>query len=427
MNYQEKFEHSIASLPFLNLREKDRLFLKKKSHELLFGHQDLRQIVNLAVDLKMWQEPLLENLWPDEINFDHLSGKQKKQKLLSELYKRSEKIKEHVVFNREALNTSLAREKVKILPAADPLNSKILGRCPVASEKTLCCNLITLDAVQNCGLGCSYCSIQTFYTDNKAYVEDNLLEKLRSLSFDPNQTYHVGTGQSSDSLMWGNLSGILDGLLTFAKENPNVILEFKTKSNNVSYLLKQEIPRNVICTWSLNPDVVIQNEEHYSASLDQRLKAARSLADKGVKVGFHLHPIVHYEGFEKDYQDIGKRLTSDFDSSEVALVSLGTLTFTKKVMSTIRSRDFHSKILQMPMVDAAGKFSYPKAVKLSLFKNAYDSLALWHDKVFFYLCMEDRSYWKPVFGFEFDDNTHFEKSMKQSYLNKINGIQEVSK
>ena len=40
--------------------------------------------------------------------------------------------------------------------------NKVFGQCPVASEKTVCCNLMTIDAIQGCSLGCSYCSIQTF-------------------------------------------------------------------------------------------------------------------------------------------------------------------------------------------------------------------------------------------------------------------------
>ncbi len=40
--------------------------------------------------------------------------------------------------------------------------------------------------------------------------------------------------------MWGNKEGILDALFDFAKSNPNVILEFKTKSNNIKYFWKMK-------------------------------------------------------------------------------------------------------------------------------------------------------------------------------------------
>ena len=64
---------------------------------------------------------------------------------------------------------------------------------------------------------------------------EKLTIKLRKLKLDPNKSYHIGTGQSSDSLMWGNKEGVLDALFEFARLNSNVILEFKTKSNNIRY------------------------------------------------------------------------------------------------------------------------------------------------------------------------------------------------
>ena len=127
-----------------------------------------------------------------------------------------------------------------------------LGKCPVASAKTRCCNLLTLDAVESCGFDCSYCSIQSFYNENKIGFDKGFANKLKNLKLNPNKYYHIGTGQSSDSLMWGNRHGILDALFEFARENPNVLLEFKTKSDNISYLIENEVPRNILCTWSFS-------------------------------------------------------------------------------------------------------------------------------------------------------------------------------
>ncbi|MCP4236903.1 MAG: DNA photolyase, partial [Aestuariibacter sp.] len=137
-----------------------------------------------------------------------------------------------------------------------------LGRCPVASPRTRCCNLQTLDAVENCGYGCSYCSIQSFFDGKQISFDSSFSDKLQNLVLDPEQTYHIGTGQSSDSLMWGNSHDVLDGLIDFARTNNNVILELKTKSANVGHLLRAQAPRNMIFTWSLNTPTLIHHEEH---------------------------------------------------------------------------------------------------------------------------------------------------------------------
>lgn len=294
-----------------------------------------------------------------------------------------------------------------------------LGACPVASEGTRCCNLLTLDAVESCGFDCSYCSIQSFYNQNKIGFDKDFKEKLLNLELDTAEVYHIGTGQSSDSLMWGNREGVLDALFDFAKNNPNVILEFKTKSNNIKYFEEFEVPKNIIVTWSLNTPIIIKNEEHLTASLEQRIDSARALANKGVLVGFHFHPIVVYKDYLNDYKKIYDTLIETFTHDEVVLISMGTLTFIKPVIKQLRTREMKTKILQMPFETINGKQSYSIETKKEMFSHLYNSFKSWHGKVYFYMCMEAHSLWKDVFGFEYSSNNQMEEFMKNSYMEKI--------
>ena len=220
--------------------------------------------------------------------------------------------------------------------------------------------------------------------------------------------------------MWGNRFGVLDNLVEFANKHLNVMLEFKTKSDNIKYFLENNVPKNILCTWSLNTPTIIQNEEHLSASLEKRIDAARRVADKGVKVGFHFHPIVEYENYLDEYGKIYARLIEDFKSEEVALVSFGTLTFIKPVIKQLRNREFRSKITQMPFENASGKSSYPEKIKVEMFKHAYDSFKLWHKDVFFYLCMEEHEMWSKSFGYQYSTNNDFERAMLGAYSKKLN-------
>ncbi len=299
------------------------------------------------------------------------------------------------------------------------LQGKIMGQCPVASEKTRCCNLKTLDAVQQCGFDCSYCSIQSFYHGNQVGFVRNLETHLKTLTLDKDKQYHIGTGQSSDSLMWGNRFKLLDLLCRFASVHPNVILEMKSKSSRINYFLKNRPPANMVFTWSLNTPTVIQHEEKGTANLDKRLDSARELADKGIPVGFHFHPIVRYQGWQEDYLALVSRLTDQFRPEEVLMVSLGTLTFIKPVLKKIRERMPDSSILQMPMEDSAGKLSYPFKIKKELFTTVYKAFPdTWKESVFFYMCMEDIDLWQPVFGRSYATNDEFEAHMLTTYHEK---------
>ena len=288
--------------------------------------------------------------------------------------------------------------------------------CPVASEKTVCCNLRTIDAVENCVFGCSYCTVQTFYTGDVVFDRD-FAEKLGKLDIDPEKFYHFGTGQASDSLAWGNKNGILDALCEFAVNHPNVLLEFKTKSDNVRYFIDNPPPPNVVCSWSLNTPTVVKNEEHFTAGLGRRLAAARRIADAGIPVAFHFHPMVCYLGWEDDYRDVATEVIRSFDPAEVSFISFGSVTLIKPVVQKIRRQGNPTKITQMKMVpDPHGKLTYADDVKVAMFQLMYETFSTWHDKVFLYLCMEKRSIWDQAFGYAYDSNDEFEAEFGRKTL-----------
>jgi len=406
-DYKEKFKKHISGSNFVKLESGLQDFIQKKAYIYKFSFSDIRQLIDISIDLKMWDEKSIEEVWIDE--------QSKKNTLL------------HVKRFYESLKTKPKRYKhFTPIPKDNRFNFTTyekdelsLGMCPVASPKTRCCNLMTLDVVESCGFDCSYCSIQSFYNDGKIGFDKNFATKLKNLKLDSSKTYHIGTGQSSDSLMWGNKYGILEALFEFARTNPNVILELKTKSDNIKYLLENEVPKNILCTWSINTPTIIKNEEHLSASLQKRLECARKLADKGVLVGFHFHPIVVYENYLCEYKEVVNAILENFKSSEVVLVSLGTLTFIKPVIKRLRERNFKSKILQMPMESASGKQSYPLEIKEEMFRGVYEAFKPWHDQVYFYMCMEDESLWKKVFGYEYAHNEEMQMDMINSYIRKI--------
>ncbi|MCP4074969.1 MAG: DNA photolyase [Gammaproteobacteria bacterium] len=402
-----------------------KLFLTEQAKLLRFSVQDCRQSCEIALDLQMWGNDSIEDIWPDMSQLN-VSGKARKQQVMNQLKSTWENLKSEQNYYPD--NSSAPKISAAAIPQAIQKESLGLGRCPVASPRTLCCNLQTLDAVDNCGYGCSYCSIQSFFDGKQINFDKGFADKLKNLKLDPDKIYHIGTGQSSDSLMWGNSHGVLDAVIDFAHANPNVILELKTKSANVSHLVRSDTPKNILCTWSLSTPTLIRHEEHGTASLEKRLAAARQVADAGFIVGFHFHPIIHYDHWSEDYQAVVKQLTSQFGTSEVALISLGTLTYIKSVMREIRKKAIPSQILKMPLVDADGKLSYPDDIKLSMFKTVYNSFPeSWKEQVFYYLCMENQRFWKPVFGYEHVSNDEFEMVMKSSYLAKINSAIKQSR
>ncbi|CAG36854.1 SPL family radical SAM protein [Desulfotalea psychrophila] len=410
---------------FHKLPAEQQQWLISMEQTYAFSFQQLKMMAEYSADLISWQTGSLAQFHhPHAVG--GAKGKQASAKVFHQLRDGYESLKNGQKSYSEEKRFAASEQKFPEEQMVEvQLKGSIMGECPVASEKTRCCKLKTLDVVQQCGFDCSYCSIQSFYHGNQVRFIRDLVSHLNSLELDPTKGYHIGTGQSSDSLMWGNRFGLLDSLYQFATEHPNVVLEMKSKSARIDYFLENTPPSNMVFTWSLNTPTVIQHEEKATASLDKRLESARKLADQGIPVGFHLHPITWYQGWQEDYRALVSRLVNTFQPEEVVMVSLGTLTFIKPVLKRIRERMPNSSILQMPMEDCAGKLSYPFDIKKELFSTISQAFpASWHDSVFFYMCMEHIDLWQPVFGRSYDNNEQFEEDMLRTYQEKISQISQ---
>ena len=414
--YTAKFVDFSQDKLYRNLKPSQKTFIKTMGESYQLTFQELRQLTEMTTDFNMWGESTIEDQWNEAALGQVTFNSQSKKIILNNIRNHWWTLKASPT--QYGPTTSTVKNPVRKMQKNLGEND-VYGDCPVASDKTICCNLKTIDAIQGCGLGCSYCSIQTFYEDGAIGIEGNLKKKLDQVELDPNRNYHIGSGQSSDSLAMGNRNGVLDAQLNFARKHPNIILEFKTKTKNVDHFLKADIPSNVFVCWSLNPQVIIDHEEHFTASLKQRLHGARQLADKGVIVGFHFHPIIHYKGYEKDYGKIVDTILNIFSSEEVGMISLGTLTFIKPAIKNLRALGISSKVLQIPLEDAAGKRSYSMTTKEEIFRTVYHAFRPWHKKVFFYFCMEDRKLWESVMGTCYKSNDDFEDALFTSVAAKM--------
>lgn len=385
--------------------------------------QQTRILREHEMDLKLWDGPQIEMLWPQ----CDMTDKNSVRKAYNTFIDKIEKIrKQPIDYSRFNPTYDFKGKDVKIVPDFKAPET-IMGRCPCPSEsETLrCCNLKTLDAVQQCAFACAYCSIQSFYSKNEIRVVSDLEEQLDSIVLDEN-VWHIGTGQSSDSLLLGDDYGTIKALSKFALKHPDVVVELKTKSARTDWI-KETLPKNIVSTWSLNAKTICEKEEHLAASRDSRISAAKTCSEKGHLVGFHIHPVVYFTDWKKEYSELVMKLTDTIDPKMAVMVGMGTLTFTKQNLKTLRESGRPTCVTHMPLAPIAGKYSYSNAVKQEMFSYIYECFPKeWKDSVFFYLCMEDKALWPLCLGREYPDNASFEADMKRHYLNKIRMFDKTS-
>ena len=409
----DAFLSIFSSLPSPVREKLDSLF-----SSIHFTRSEKLEIVKEEADLLEWKEESFVLSHPISA-----SGKDGRdgERYISELRRHMKSLRESETDYSNFFPQKRSQGKTKKLMSDQKL---VLSRCPcpVDGEKTRCCKLRTLDAVMQCAFGCSYCSIQAFYNENEIRIVSNLREKLERMEIG-DDVWHIGTGQASDSLLLGDDYGTLSALATFAEKHPNIVLEMKSKAGRDVF--NRPWPRNMVFTWSLNAPTIIEKEEHFTASLSERLRMAQKARDNGNLVGFHIHPMFYFKGWEKEYGEVVEAIVSTFRPEEICMIGIGTLTFTKAVIKRLREMGQESKVLQMELTEAAGKYSYPLDKKEKMFRHIYASFPEEYRKgVFFYLCMEDPSLWKPVLEREYSSDKEFEMDMKKNYLRKIWGEKE---
>jgi spore photoproduct lyase len=281
---------------------------------------------------------------------------------------------------------------------------EFLKKCP-GSDGQVCCNYFVINFASNCPMDCSYCYLQDYLGSNAALkvftnVGDLIAEAGEMLEKHRKFFFRIGTGEITDSLALDPYIGFSAEVVPFFAEQPNALLELKTKSDCVDELLGLDPKERVVVSWSMNPQRVIDADEHDTASLDERIGAAKRCQAAGYKLGFHFDPMVEYESWENDYRDMVEKLFTAVDFRRIAWISMGVLRTTPALKRTMRSRFPTSRLPTGEQILCPdGKLRYFQPLRVAMYRKMLGWIRAAAPTVFVYLCMESREVWEQVFGF----------------------------
>ena len=277
---------------------------------------------------------------------------------------------------------------------------KFFKRCPGVRPGLICCNYFILNLGQHCEMDCSYCYLQNLINFPYVTIYTNIQDALKELSSlqqagMDQQKLRVGTGELTDSLSLDDISLHSAALINFFKRVPLWTLEFKTKSNNIKNFINLPHAGNVIVSWSLNPQYIIEREEHGTASLEERLQAARHCRNQGYLVAFHIDPVIYHPEWKENYQTLTQKITSLFKPKEVSHISLGALRFQPEQRHLMRERfGLNSLITQGEYFKSQdGKLRYDSQVRQKMFTFIHGEFKKQGADWPIFLCMEDKENW----------------------------------
>ncbi|MDP3182628.1 MAG: hypothetical protein Q8M54_07395 [Desulfobaccales bacterium] len=312
-----------------------------------------------------------------------------------------------VIPDREALRPALADRAAWLAAAKTTLlltvqKGPFRRPCP-GTRDYLCCGYQVLQVTLNCPMDCSYCVLQEYINVPAITIFVNMEDLLAELEADwaaaPDKVWRLGTGEFGDSLALDELMGLNKRLMPFFAGRPQAVLEIKTKWHRLEPLLPLGPNPQVVFAWSLNPAEIIRREEHFSAPLEARLKAAAQAAAAGFRLAFHFDPLIYFPGWEEAYRSTVERLGSMVPSAAIAWISLGGLRFLPRLRHLIHRRFPASRFAAQEMVRAPdGKLRYFKDLRIDMYGRMREWLSQATPGALIYLCMESPRVWQAVFG-----------------------------
>jgi len=274
--------------------------------------------------------------------------------------------------------------------------------CPAASPQFACCGYLVAVLASNCPMDCSYFFLQEYLADNPAFQiyanYGDLFHELDQLGR-RGGSFRVGTGELADSLAFDSLTGIGRELVEYFAARENLMLELKTKTDEIENLLAADPKGRTLVSWSLSPPRVHETSEHRTATPARRLAAAKRVLDAGYKVGFHLDPIIAYPEAERDYLELLDNLFDLIAPERIALVSMGGLRMTPKLRDAARRRFPHDPMLVgEEVLTADGRYRAFAPIRLRLFSRLRERIVKAGANIPLYLCMESASVYARILG-----------------------------
>ncbi len=174
-----------------------------------------------------------------------------------------------------------------------------------------------LPLVTGCSGMCEYCYLAT-NLGKKPYIRiyvnvDEILDVTRELirTKAPEKTLFEGSAVS-DPIPVERYTGSLKKTIEFFAQEEYGRFRFVTKFTEIDSLLDIDHHDHTTIRFSINSQRIIQQHEHGTPPVQERIAAAQKVFGAGYELGFLVAPIVYYPGWQEEYEQLFRDLAHTF-------------------------------------------------------------------------------------------------------------------
>ena len=170
-----------------------------------------------------------------------------------------------------------------------------------------CCPYYKLVPISNgCPYYCAYCYLAFVYRKFAPFIKininyDTMFRQIRKTVTHSRSKVSFNMGEMLDSLALDHITNLTKMLVPFFSGFSNAYLMLLTKSKNINNLLALEPNEHTVVSWSLNSQYTINKYELGTASLSERIRAAKLCQDHGYRIRFRIDPGILYPNWQAGY------------------------------------------------------------------------------------------------------------------------------
>jgi DNA repair photolyase len=267
-------------------------------------------------------------------------------------------------------------------------------------RNVLCRPYYKLVPISNgCPYYCVYCYLAFVYRKYAPFIKininyDTMFRQIRRTLACSQGKISFNMGEMLDSLALDHITNLTTMLIPFFSAFSRAYLMLLTKSKNIDNLLATKPNGQTVVSWSLNSRQMIGTFELGTASLDERIEAARLCQQYGYRIRFRIDPGILYPGWQAGYADLIQKTLA---VTKPENITVGMLRFLPGHLCLTAAAHGNriQKLYDHKFVKGAsdGKLRYLPRERIEFYNFLIDTIRSFDKNVSIGLCRETPEIW----------------------------------
>ena len=266
----------------------------------------------------------------------------------------------------------------------------------------VCRSRVQFDTIYGCPHGCKYCAggkVAVVFVNVEEFIEQKVIPLSAA---NPWQKVFMFNSCLTDTLCFEPEYGLCELLADYYASTPDQHYLIHTKSANVDFLLDLDHRGHTITLWSMTSETVSRIVEPGSATMQERIEAARKCQQAGYTIRYKFKPIVPLENWREECEQMMELVFADTRPENIGLCMVAWMSaqeLEQIVDVSLLDRQFLNVMrASAEQMEGVLPGPFPHQVRAEVYDFYLREIRKHDDSVPVFLCTESSQMWREFEG-----------------------------